>query len=92
VVAVPEVDLTDGKGGPVYVVQMAGPGESRVAWTDVARVVAPPRSKRKTIVTAAVRHADPSLKLPATVRVLDVDAAHEHKVGLKKRDPELVIA
>jgi hypothetical protein len=29
--------------------------------------------------------------LPATVRVLDADAAREHPVGLREREPELVI-
>jgi hypothetical protein len=89
VVDVPEVDLTDGAGGPVYVVQVAGVGSECVMWTDVCRVVVPPRSKLKKIVGGAKAHLG---ELPATVRVLDVDAAKEHAVGLKERDPELVIA
>lgn len=96
VVAVRDVDLTDGAGGPVYVVQRAGSGKDCAVWTDVARVTAPARSKRKTIISAAVKGA--ALVVPSggsngglTLRVLDADAAHEHKVGLKKRDPELVI-
>lgn len=41
VVEVPEVDLTGGAGGSVYVVQRAGSGSDCASWTDVARVTAP---------------------------------------------------
>jgi hypothetical protein len=91
VVEVPEVDLTGGKGGPVYVVQVAGSGEDCATWTDFARVTAPVRSKRKTIIQAAMRSYAGPRTLPATVRVLDADAAREHPVGLREREPELVI-
>lgn len=88
VVGVPEVDLADGAGGSVYVVQVAGVGSDCVTWTDVARVVAPARSKRATILRAAARTFG---ALPATVRVLDELAAREHRVELRQVDPELVI-
>lgn len=93
VVAVPEVDLTDGKGGSVYVVQAAGTGAERAVWADIARVVAPPRSKRATIIRAAVGRAQESAapRLPATLRVLDAQAAREHRVELRQVDPQLVI-
>lgn len=100
VVEVRDVDLTDGKGGSVYVVQRLEPssplpldeaGAGR-CWTDVARVTAPVRAKRATILRAAVKGAGLSLpKSGVSLRVLDAAAAHEHKVGLKPRDPELVI-
>jgi hypothetical protein len=89
VVEVPEVDLTGGKGGPVYVVQVAGSGEDCATWTDFARVTAPARSKRKTIIGAAVRAA--KLKPPMVLRVLDADAAKEYRPRFKDREPELVI-
>lgn len=90
VVDVPEVDLTDGKGGAVYVVQVAGVGAECASWTDIARVTAPARTKRATIIRAAVGSLGTFTEM--TMRVLDADAAREHKVGLRERDPELVIA
>lgn len=89
VAEVPEVDLTNGEGGPTYVVQVAGSGEDCATWTDFARVTAPVRSKRKTIIGAAVRVA--KLKPPMVLRVLDADAAKEYRPRLKEREPELVI-
>jgi hypothetical protein len=100
VVEVPEVDLTGGKGGPVYVVQVLQDlhvtedtmYEPVGAWVDVVAVRALARSKRRTIIEAALRSdAGKQLTLPARVRVLDVDAAREHPVGLREREPELVI-
>lgn len=94
VVEVPEVDLTGGAGGSVYVVQRAGVGSDCATWTDVARVTAPARAKRATILKAAVKGASllaGKSSSRVTLRVLDVAAAHEHKVGFKSRDPELVI-
>lgn len=89
---VPEVDLTGGKGGPVYVVQLKGPGAYPGVWEDFASVTAPARSKRKTIIEAAMRSdAGKQVKLPGVVRVLDADAAKERPVGLREREPELVI-
>jgi hypothetical protein len=89
VVEVPEVDLTGGKGGPVYVVQLAGVGTGAVLWQDVAIVTARPRAKRRTIIGAAVRAA--GLRPPMVLRVLDADAAKEYRPRFKDREPELVI-
>lgn len=90
VVEVSVVDLTEGAGGSRYVVQVAGVGLDCASWTDVARVVAPARSKRATIIRAAVRAFGG--ELPVVVRVLDEVAAREHRVSFVDRDPELVIA
>jgi hypothetical protein len=61
-------------------------------WEDVATVTVPARSKRATVIEAALRSdAGKRVTLPVTVRVLDVDAAREHPVGLREREPELVI-
>lgn len=58
-------------------------------WEDIATVTVPARSKRRTIVEAARQKV--AIELPATLRILDADAAREFPVGLKPRDPELVI-
>jgi hypothetical protein len=58
-------------------------------WDDVCEVTMPAGSKRKTIIAAAL--AKTPVELPATLRILDADAAREFPVGLRPRDPELVI-
>lgn len=86
---VPAVDLTEGRGGSVYVVQAAGVGAEFADWSDVARVTAAKRTQRRTIITAAVEVA--GLELPATVRLLDEEAAREHPVSAEMQPPKLVI-
>ncbi len=89
-------------GPQVYVVQVRGamreqeagemafaPHPDGALWCDIATVTVPARSKRKTIIEAA--RAKVAIELPATLRVLDADAAREFPVGLKPRMPELVI-
>lgn len=78
-------------GPQVYVVQRLGQRVEGIAeWTDIAAVTVPARSKRKSIIEAALA-TDSALKLPLTVRVLDADAAREIAVGLRQREPELEI-
>lgn len=56
---------------------------------DFCRVVAPARSKRPTIIRAAMSVS--ALVMPMTVRVLDSAAAMEHRVSTREVAPELVI-
>lgn len=90
------------RGPAVYVVQQLGVmressdgvvewvgDETGGLWVDICTVSVPARSKRKTIIEAARREV--AIELPATLRILDADAAREFPVGLKPRDPELVI-
>ena len=52
----------------------------------------PPRSKRKTIITAALAtDAGKALSLPVSLRVLDAASAEVVPVAEKERPPELVI-
>lgn len=61
-------------------------------WEDVCSVTVPARSKRKTIIERALNSEEGrQLTLPVILRILDADAAREFPVGLKPRDPELVI-
>lgn len=94
VVELPTVDLTEGAGGSVFVVQCAGVGVGAevATWVDFCRVVAPARSKRPTIIRAAMSVNSPLALMPLTVRVLDVAAAAEHRVSQREVAPELVIA
>lgn len=81
-------------GPQVYVVQRLASraSGSPVAWEDVATVTVPPRSKRRTIIAAALAtEAGKQLALPAKLRVLDADAWREHSVELRQAEPELVI-
>src|SRR4051812_26405617 len=88
-------------GPQVYVVQVRGhelpdhetfvPNAEGHLWHDVATVEVPPRSKRRTIIERALNAAETPIELPVTLRILDADAAREFPVGLKPRDPELVI-
>lgn len=88
-------------GPQVYVVQVRGFTQDSVepfkphaegdVWADVATVKVPPRSKRKTIIERALNASSVKLELPVTLRILDADAAREFPVGLRPRDPELVI-
>lgn len=57
-------------------------------WVDIAQVTVPIRSQRKTILREAVAQG---LELPATVRILDADAAEEVPVSLGEAQRPLVI-
>lgn len=83
-------------GEQSYVVQqrflhpVEGGGEE-VVWVDIAAVVVPARSKRSTIVRAALTSDGVVVSLPAEFRVLDAVAAKLVSVSERQRDPELVI-
>lgn len=91
-------------GPQVYVVQVQVGSESErrsageevkltgKRWEDVGTVTVPARTKRRTIIEQALNTENGrKLSLPVTLRILDADAAREFPVGLKPRDPELVI-
>jgi hypothetical protein len=105
-VAAEAIQPTRQSAGPqVYVVQLRTAGEATSAdgepatgfgsgalWMDLAVVTVPARSKRRTIIAAALAtERGAELTLPVTLRILDADAAREFPVGLRPRDPELVI-
>lgn len=74
-----------------YVVQQeAGTEEGLQAWTDIATVKVPHRTKRSTVLREALKEAgiSPVDGTELTLRVLDADSAEETTVRGKPRDPE----
>jgi hypothetical protein len=60
-------------------------------WEDVATVTVPARTKRKSIITAALKKAGLEPEKPIKVRVLNADSAHVSEVQAS-REPRLRIS
>lgn len=73
-----------------YVVQVLTSADTPdEVWRDAALVSVPARSKRKTILRAA---QEAGVTFPATVRILDADAARALRVGFgESAPPPLVV-
>lgn len=83
-----------------YVVQLLEPAideGARKEWTDIAVVAVPKRSQTRTILLQGLSDAGVSAKTAIAeglrFRVLDAEAAHEHRLKVKEpREPEIELA
>lgn len=78
-------------GPQVYVVQQRFVQAEQVCWLDLASVTVPPRSKRSTVIRAAIEQAGVKVEPGMVVRVLDAGSAVEVPVGTRQPPAELVI-
>jgi len=75
-----------------YVLQLLREGaEPEDMWEDIATVTVPVRTKRKSIITAALKKAGLEPEKPIKVRVLNADSAHVSEVQAES-EPRLRIS